>query len=135
MEIPCGAERVSKHPEESKQILDKANKMEHGQWGQRSQPGTHMNWTPSVRGDNVSMDRRICRRAKDGAWSVGLEKSARYAYELGPQCQRGDNVSMDRRIHPSAGNRLGTWSTRSETSARYAYELESPSVKEAAILV
>ena len=64
-----------------------------------------------------------------------LEKSARYAYELGPQCQRGDNVSMDRRIHPSAGNRLGTWSTRSETSARYAYELESPSVKEAAILV
>ena len=96
MEIPCGAERVSKHPEESKQILDKANKMEHGQWGQRSQPGTHMNWTPSV---------------------------------------RGDNVSMDRRIHPSAGNRLGTWSTGSETSARYAYELESPSVKEAAILV
>ena len=82
MEIPCGAERVSKHPEESKQILDKANKMEHGQWGQRSQPGTHMNWTPSVRGDNVSMDRRICRRAKEGAWSVGLETSARYAYEL-----------------------------------------------------
>src|SRR5258705_13917445 len=34
------------------------------------------------RGDNVSMDRQICRRAKEGAWSVGLGKSARYAYEL-----------------------------------------------------
>ncbi len=44
-----GAEHVSKHPEESKQILDKANKMEHGQWDQRSQPGTRMNWTPSVK--------------------------------------------------------------------------------------
>ena len=62
-----------------------------------------------------------------------LEKSARYAYELGPQCQRGDNVSMDRRIHPRAG--LGAWSIGSEKSARYAYELESSSVKEAAMLV
>ena len=34
------------------------------------------------RGDNVSMDRQICRRAKEGAWSVGMEMSARYAYEL-----------------------------------------------------
>jgi len=36
-----GAKRVVQHPEESKQITDKTNKMEHGrQWGQRSQPGT-----------------------------------------------------------------------------------------------
>src|SRR5258707_36988 len=64
-----------------------------------------------------------------------LEKSARYAYELGPQCQRGDNVSMDRRIHPSAGDKFGAWPIGSEKSARYAYELESPSVKEAATIV
>src|SRR5258706_11015463 len=64
-----------------------------------------------------------------------LEKYARYAYKLGPQCQRGDNVSMDRRIHPSAGDKFGAWPIGSEKSARYAYELESPSVKEAAMLV
>src|SRR5260221_14635731 len=34
---------------EIKQIIDKANKIKHGQWGQRSQPGTRMNWIPSVK--------------------------------------------------------------------------------------
>ena len=43
-----GAKRVSKDPE-SKQIIDKANKIKHGQWGQRSQPGTRMDWIPSVK--------------------------------------------------------------------------------------
>ncbi len=42
-----GAKRVSKDPE-SKQIIDKANKIKHEQWGQRSQPGTRMNWNPPV---------------------------------------------------------------------------------------
>ena len=64
---------------------------------------------------------------------MGSEKSARYAYGLDPQCQRGDNVSMDRRICRRA--KEGAWSVGLGKSARYAYELESPSVKEATILV
>src|SRR5258708_7484681 len=64
---------------------------------------------------------------------MGSEKSARYAYELDPQCQRGDNVSMDRRICRRA--KEGAWSVGLGKSARYAYELESRSIKEAAMIV
>src|SRR5258708_39337013 len=43
-----GAKNTSVNTRESKQIIDEANKIKHGQWGQRSQPGTRMNWIPAV---------------------------------------------------------------------------------------
>ncbi len=53
---------------------------------------------------------------------MGSEKSARYAYELDPQCQRGGNNSMDQQIRvchlPGVKHGHGVKSAR-------AYELMS----------